>query len=51
MSFKQWNAAIMLATEIVITAWLVWDTAAHPLPDASVAAVATRLLWRRGCCG
>lgn len=45
MSFKQWNAAIMLATEIVITAWLVWDTAAHPLPDASVAAVATRLLW------
>jgi hypothetical protein len=45
MSFKQWNAVIMLATEMAITAWLVWDTALHPMPEPSPAAVAARLLW------
>jgi cytochrome c oxidase assembly factor CtaG len=45
MSFKQWTAVILLAIELVIVAWLVWDTALHPMPGASAAAVATRLLW------
>jgi hypothetical protein len=45
MSFKQWNAVMMLATAVLISGWLLYDLTAHPVPAAGVAAVAQKLLW------
>ena len=44
MSFKQWNAVIMLAGVVAIAIWLVADITGGAA-QAGVAAVATRLLW------
>ena len=45
MSFKQWNAAIMLAVEAVIAAWLVYDAMIAETLSLPVSAVAAKLLW------
>lgn len=45
VSFKEWNAVTMLASAVLIGGWLLLDLAAHRAPDASVAAVAQKLLW------
>ena len=44
MSFKQWNAVIMLAGVVAIAIWLIADITGGAA-QAGVAAVATRLLW------
>ena len=44
MSFKQWNAVIMLAGVVAIGLWLAADIAGGAA-QAGAAAVATRLLW------
>ena len=45
MTFKQWNAVLMLATEAAIAVWLVYDLAFAQTGSTSVAAVAAKLLW------
>ena len=44
MTFKQWNAVIMLAGVVAIAIWLIADITGGAA-QAGVAAVATRLLW------
>ena len=45
MSFKQWNAVLMLASQVLIAGWLIYDAIVAPSVDAPVAAVAAKLLW------
>ncbi|MDO8358837.1 MAG: hypothetical protein Q7T08_02210 [Devosia sp.] len=45
MSFKQWNAVLMLASQVLIAGWLIYDAMVAPSTGAPVAAVAAKLLW------
>jgi hypothetical protein len=44
MTFKEWQAVITLVSEVLVVGWLVLN----PVPDATVVAVATRLMWAIG---
>ena len=48
MSFKEWNAAIMLAGQAVVSGWLIHDAVTTPNGPGPVEAVATRLLYAIG---
>ncbi|WP_437669864.1 hypothetical protein [Sorangium sp. So ce131] len=45
MTFKEWNAAIMLTGQMMIAGWLVFDAVTTQGWDAPVSAVSQRLLW------
>jgi len=45
MTFKEWNAAIMLAGQAVVSGWLVNDTMRARVPGPTVAQVSRTLLW------
>ena len=45
MTFKQWQAVISLTAQVLITGWLVSEAMRQPVPDATVAAAATKLMW------
>lgn len=45
MTFKQWNAVLMLASQALISGWLILDLLAPGNAGLPVAAVATKLLW------
>lgn len=45
MSFKQWNAVLMLASQVLIAGWLIYDAMVAPSAGAPASAVATKLLW------
>src|SRR5687767_4360953 len=48
MSFKEWEAAIQIASALVVTIWLVADATGPGIGDGTVASVAMRLLWAIG---
>ncbi|WP_437529586.1 hypothetical protein WME79_48040 [Sorangium sp. So ce726] len=45
MTFKEWNAAIMLTGQALITGWLVLDAVSTQGWDAPVSAVSGKMLW------
>jgi ABC-type polysaccharide/polyol phosphate export permease len=45
MTFKEWNAAIMLAGQALVTAWLVNDAMAARALERSVSEVSRTLMW------
>jgi hypothetical protein len=45
MSFKQWNAMLMLSSAAIVGGWVVVDLLTAGMPRTGVAAVAARLLW------
>lgn len=46
MTFKEWNAVIMIATSAIIAAWVVFESLSNPA--VGLAAVAGRLVWAIG---
>lgn len=47
MTFKQRQALIALAVQVLIAGWLVSDAARNPVLDANVTATATKLMWAK----
>ncbi|MEO6013760.1 MAG: hypothetical protein ABIQ30_09285 [Devosia sp.] len=45
MTFKQWNAAIMIVGQILVTIWLARGGWQLPGVDQSIAGTAVKLLW------
>lgn len=45
MSFKEWNAAVMLASAVAIGAWLMWDAASRQAWNEPAAEAARTMLW------
>ncbi len=46
MSYKEWEAAIMVAGALVVSAWVAWETTSAPVSELVPAA--SRLLWAVG---
>ena len=46
MSFKEWDAVIMIASGVVVSAWVLVQAVTDPAPDLT--AVAMRLVWAIG---
>ena len=43
MTFKEWNAVIMIAVSVVVAVWVAFEAITNPA--IGVAAVAARLVW------
>lgn len=48
MTYKEWNAAIMVTSGLLISAWVAYDAAATTAWTGTVADVAADMLWALG---
>jgi hypothetical protein len=48
MTFKEWNAAIMVTSGVLISAWVAYDALATTAWTGTVAEVAADMLWAIG---
>lgn len=48
MSHKQWSAVVMIAVQLAVVAWVVYDRSANPEQYGTLRDVAVQLAWAIG---